>query len=303
MKGNKGKEVVGEGDRPEARDARPEVPSQIRLSAGEKRKFLPKNMDLGCLPSRRDKRVKHASYKVTKPNLPQSNPTIQTIDVDVSPPVETTSSKTPPRMIISALSQPPSKVSSNIIENEDLAWEHFGEAVKDKDINACYDMSVKDFEYSGVQDLFKVTLLSSRLYYFIIFRRLTKHFSFVRHVQFIAASRQAIELNKTRILLETTIQNVRDKSKKWAGIAAKAKEKATKHQDLTKELKADIVEKDAHLDHIQKKNNELGTLLSKAKEDAVAEFKASKEFTDLLDRNYTAGFEDFRLDAVETSLK
>ena len=175
--------------------------------------------------------------------------------------------------------------------------------MKDKDINACYDMSVKDFEYSGVQDLFKVTLLSSRLYYFIIFRRLTKHFSFVRHVQFIAASRQAIELNKTRILLETTIQNVRDKSKKWAGIAAKAKVKATKHQDLTKELRADIVEKDAHLDHIQKKNNELGTLLSKAKEDAVAEFKASKEFTDLLDRNYTAGFEDFRLDAVETSLK
>ena len=104
MKGNKGKEVVGEGDRPEARDARPEVPSQIRLSAGEKRKFLPKNMDLGCLPSKRDKRVKHASSKVTKPNLPQSNPTVQTIDVDVSPPVETTSSKTPPRMIISALS-------------------------------------------------------------------------------------------------------------------------------------------------------------------------------------------------------
>ena len=96
---------------------------------------------------------------------------------------------------------------------------------------------------------------------------------------------------------------MRDKSKKWAGIAAKAKVKATKHQDLTKELRADIVEKDAHLDHIQKKNDELSTLLSKAKEDAVAEFKASKEFTDLLDRNYTAGFEDFRLDAVETSLK
>ena len=145
MKGNKGKEVVGEGDRPEARDARPEVPSQIRLSAGEKRKFLPKNMDLGCLPSRRDKRVKHASSKVTKPNLPQSNPTIQTIDVDVFPSVETTSSKTPPRTITSVLSQPPSKVSLNIIENEDLAWECFGEAVKDEDINVYYDMSLKDF--------------------------------------------------------------------------------------------------------------------------------------------------------------
>ena len=117
--------------------------------------------------------------------------------------------------------------------------------------------------------------------------------------KFIAASRQATELDKTRILLETTIQNVRDESKKWVGIASEAKEKATEHQNLIKELRADIVEKDTHLDHIQKKNDELSTLLSKAKEDAVAEFKASKEFMDLLDRNYAASFEDFKLDAVE----
>ena len=117
--------------------------------------------------------------------------------------------------------------------------------------------------------------------------------------KFIAASRQATELDKTRILLETTIQNVRDESKKWAEIAAKAKEKAAEHQNLIEELRFDIVEKDNRLDHIQKKNDELSTLLSKAKEDAVAEFKASKEFMDLLDRNYAAGFEDFRLDAVE----
>ena len=88
--------------------------------------------------------------------------------MDVSPSVETTSSKTPPRTITSVLSQPPSKVSLNIIENEDLAWERLGKAVKDEDINACYDMSLKDFEHSGVHDLFKVTLHSSRLYYLII---------------------------------------------------------------------------------------------------------------------------------------
>ena len=35
------------------------------------------------------------------------------------------------------------------------------------------------------------------------------------------------------------------------------------------------------------------------KEDAVAEFQMSKQFTDLLDKNYVAGFEDFRLDATE----
>ena len=117
--------------------------------------------------------------------------------------------------------------------------------------------------------------------------------------EFITASRQATELDKTRILLETTIKNVRDESKKWAGIVAEAKEKAAEQQNLIAELRVDIVEKDTRLDHIQKKNDELSTFLSKAKEDAVAEFKASKAFTDLLDRNYAAGFEDFRMDAVE----
>ena len=46
---------------------------------------------------------------------------------------------------------------------------------------------------------------------------------------------------------------------------------------MIKELKTDVLEKDTRLDHLQKKNNELSTLLSKAKEDAVTEFKASKQ--------------------------
>ena len=55
-----------------------------------------------------------------------------------------------------ATSQPSQQVPSNIIENEDLAWEHFQKVVSDEDINTCYDMSLKDFEHSGVHDLFKV---------------------------------------------------------------------------------------------------------------------------------------------------
>ena len=43
----------------------------------------------------------------------------------------------------------------------------------------------------------------------------------------------------------------------------------------------------------------MSTLLSKAKEDAVTEFKASKQYTNLLDANYAASFEDFRMDAME----
>ena len=90
-------------------------------------------MDLGSLPNRRDKKVKHGSSKVAKPNPSQSHPFIQIVDVDVSTPIETTPSKTPPRMIASVSSQPPPRVPLNIIENEDLAWERFREAVKDED--------------------------------------------------------------------------------------------------------------------------------------------------------------------------
>lgn len=70
-------------------------------------------------------------------------------------------------------------------------------------------------------------------------------------------------------------------------------------KNLVEELKADAIEKDTRLDHLQKRNDELRALLEKAQVDAVKEFKASDKFTDLLDKNYVAGFEDFCLDAVE----
>ena len=70
-------------------------------------------------------------------------------------------------------------------------------------------------------------------------------------------------------------------------------------KNLVEELKVDAVEKDTHLDHLQKRNDELRALLEKTQGDAVKEFKASDKFTDLLDKNYAVGFEDFRLDTVE----
>ena len=120
--------------------------------------------------------------------------------------------------------------------------------------------------------------------------------------KFIAASRQTTNLDKTRLLLEKRIKEVKDKSKRWAEIAVKANEEAKELQNQIEELKTDIVEKDTHLNHFQKRNDELTTLLKKAKEDAVAELKVSKQFMDLLDTNYAAGFEDFRMDAMENFL-
>ena len=117
--------------------------------------------------------------------------------------------------------------------------------------------------------------------------------------KFIAASRQATDLDKMRILLEKRIKKVKDESKVWAKVAAKAKEEAKDLRNLNEELKTDVLEKDTRLDHLQKRNNELSALLEKAKGDAVAKFQASKQFADLLDKNYAAGFEDFKLDAAE----
>ena len=110
-------------------------------------------------------------------------------------------------------------------------------------------------------------------------------------------------MDKIRILLEMRIQEVKDDCKGWAEVAAKAKDDTKKLQNLVKELKVDIVEKDTCLDHLQKRNDKLSTLLNKEKEDAVVKSRASKQFTDLLDTNYNAGFEDFRMDAMENFLE
>ena len=62
--------------------------------------------------------------------------------------------------------------------------------------------------------------------------------------KFMAASRQATELDKMRILLETRIQEVNADCKKWAGLAAKAKDEVTENIKLIEELRTDALEKD-----------------------------------------------------------
>ena len=73
-------------------------------------------------------------------------------------------------------------------------------------------------------------------------------------------------------------------------------------KNLVEELKADAVKKNTRLDHLQKRSDELYTLLGDAKAKIIKEFKASNEFTILLDRNYAAGFEDFHMDVIENFL-
>ena len=48
--------------------------------------------------------------------------------------------------------------------------------------------------------------------------------------KFITASRQTTELDKTRILLEKRIKEVKEESKVWVEVAAKAREEAKEEQ-------------------------------------------------------------------------
>ena len=86
-------------------------------------------------------------------------------------------------------------------------------------------------------------------YIFILIKTLIQAMS-----KFIAASRQATDLDKTRVLLERRIKEVKDESKRWAKAAAKANEGAKELQTQIEELKTDVVEKETRLDHLQKKN-------------------------------------------------
>ena len=68
----------------------------------------------------------------------------------------------PSKKILSKIHAPtsslPSKeVPKHLLGNEDLAWERFTTKVTDVDVSACYNMSLRDFEHSGVHDLFEVS--------------------------------------------------------------------------------------------------------------------------------------------------
>lgn len=74
-------------------------------------------------------------------------------------------------------------------------------------------------------------------------------------------------------------------------------------ENLVEELKTDAVKKDTRLDNLQKRSDKLYTFLGEAKGAAVKEFKASSEFTDILDRQYAAGFKDFYMNAMKCFLE
>ena len=65
------------------------------------------------------------------------------------------------------------------------------------------------------------------------------------------------------------------------------------------ELKADSIEKETHINHLEVKVQGFTSSLENAQKEAIATFMKSDDFTNCLNRHYVAGYEDFRSDAQE----
>lgn len=103
--------------------------------------------------------------------------------------------------------------------------------------------------------------------------------------KFMVVSRQAYELEKEMIILETKVRDMEKESSRKVGERVKLEDEINELKNLVEELKVDVVEMDTHLDHLQKKSDELCSSLGKAKEEAIREFRASSVFTNLLEKN------------------
>ena len=73
----------------------------------------------------------------------------------------------------------------------------------------------------------------------------------------------------------------------------------TKLKNKVEELKADNLEKDTRIVHLEGQVSEFASSLEKAREEAIAAFKKSDEYKNRLDSHYAAGYEDFSADAKE----
>ena len=139
---------------------------QVASVQAGKRKSKPisSTVDLDDLPSRRGPK-KQKSAKTSLPKVPKFVPPTVNLDeplVDVEPvqivhPVQS-DPPPPPKAFRKPSSSETSDRPSNLVLDEGYAWRTFKGIVTDREVNECYNMSVKEFERSGIHDLFKVSL-------------------------------------------------------------------------------------------------------------------------------------------------
>ena len=115
---------------------------------------------MGDLPNRCGREKKHKSSKPqdikSTPLVSNQGSQVQILDLD-SEPKDPLSKKVSSTVNAPTSSLPSKEVPQHLLGNKDLAWERFKMVMTDADVSACYNMSLKDFEHSGVHDLFKVS--------------------------------------------------------------------------------------------------------------------------------------------------
>ena len=100
------------------------------------------------------------------------------------------------------------------------------------------------------------------------------------------------ELNKEVLLKNGEVITLTEDLNRLHGVETKLKNEV-------QELKADSVEKETCIVHLEGQVSEFNSSLAKAREEAVAAFKKYDGYKNRLDSHYAAGYKDFRADAKE----
>nr|XP_023903241.1 uncharacterized protein LOC112015114 [Quercus suber] len=171
---------------------------------------------------------------------------------------------------------------SNLVLDEGFAWRTFKGIVTDNEINECYNMSVNEFERSGIHDLFKA---------------MSKFYTATCQAKELAkeaktAKEKAKELNNEILLKKGEVIRLTDDFNRLLA-------SETKLKDEVEELKANGVKKDTCIAYLEGEVSRFASSLEKAREEAILAFKKSDEYKNHLDSHYAAGYKDFRADAKE----
>ena len=145
-----------------------------------KRKGIFSFVDHGELPSHRGPK-KQKFGKTPQPKVSKFPPmTVDLDDLTVNlVPIQTTPFVQPENLPPPAAKAPhrthpskPTKCFPNLVLDEGYSWWSFKGLITEHEVNACYNMLVKDFKRSAIHDLFKVSSFSLSLFYFL--RNLSK---------------------------------------------------------------------------------------------------------------------------------
>ena len=139
----------------------------------------------------------------------QTTPSVQ--PKNLAPPADKASHKTHPSA--------QTKCLPNLVLDKDYAWKTFKGLITDKNVSACYDMSIRDFEHSTIHNLFKVCSFLLSLFYFLrkfgkfltllhpsIFQAMAKFYTASSHAKELCDEAQATKAKSKKLNNEVLLK-------------------------------------------------------------------------------------------------